>query len=69
MASLVAALQRLKGIVFGELEGDGEWLFTGKNGIVYVQYNWNVVTTKKWMNTFAFLLKPFFAFSHNTVMQ
>jgi hypothetical protein len=63
------SLQRLKGIAFGELEGDGEWLFTEKNGIIYIQYNWNVVTTKKWMNTFGFLLKPFFVFSHNAVMH
>ena len=55
------SLQRLKGIAFGELEGDGEWLFNEEDGIVYIQYNWNVVTTKKWMNTFSFLLRPMFA--------
>lgn len=62
-------LKRLRGIAFGELEGDGEWLFKEENGIVYIQYNWNVVTTKKWMNSLAFLLKPFFTLSHNTVMH
>ena len=62
-------LRRLKGVAFGELEGDGEWLFSGQDGIVHVQYNWNVITTKKWMNTFSFLLKPFFIVSHNTVMH
>lgn len=62
-------LQSLKGIAFGELEGDGEWLFTEQDGVVDVQYNWNIVTTKKWMNTFSFLLKPMFTINHNVVMH
>ena len=62
-------LKRLKGIATGELEGTGEWLFIENNGIVHVRYNWNIVTTKKWMNTFAFLLKPVFKFNHNVVMH
>jgi hypothetical protein len=62
-------LKRLKGIAIDELEGDGEWLFRETDGIVYVEYNWNVITTKKWMNTFAFLLKPIFALNHNVVMH
>jgi len=62
-------LKRLKGVAFGELEGTGEWFFTEHNGIVHVQYNWNIITTKKWMNTFAFLLKPVFKFNHNVVMH
>ena len=62
-------LKRLKGVAFGELEGTGEWLFSEHNGIVHVQYNWNIITTKKWMNTFAFLLKPVFKFNHNVVMH
>lgn len=61
-------LQSLKGIAFGELEGNGEWLFNQKDSIVYVQYNWNVITTKKWMNTFSFLLKLLFRINHNIVM-
>jgi len=60
---------RLKGIAFGELEGNGEWLLREEDGIVYVQYYWNVVATKKWMNSLAFVLKPFFIVSHNTVMH
>lgn len=62
-------LKRLKGISFGELEGTGEWLLTESKGIVHVQYNWNVTTTKKWMNSLAFLLKPLFRFNHNVVMH
>jgi hypothetical protein len=62
-------LQSLKGIAFGELEGSGEWLFNQKDSIVCVQYNWNVIITKKWMNTFSFLLKPLFRINHNIVMR
>jgi hypothetical protein len=62
-------LKKLKGIAFGELEGTGEWHFSEHNGIVHVQYNWDIVTTKKWMNAFAFLLKPLFRFNHNIVMH
>lgn len=61
--------KRLKGIATGELEGTGEWFFTEHNGITEVTYHWNIITTKKWMNNLAFLLKPFFRFFHNTVMH
>ena len=61
-------LKRLKGVAFGELEGTGEWTFKQELGNVYVQYNWNMVTNKKWMNTFSFLLKPVFKFNHDVVM-
>lgn len=62
-------LKRLKGIASGELEGEGEWLFEENNGIVKVQYNWDVYTTKAWMNNLSFLLRPLFILSHNTVMH
>jgi hypothetical protein len=62
-------LKRLKGIASGELEGTGEWHFSEDNGIIHIQYNWNIVTTKKWMNTFAFLLRPVFTLNHDIVMH
>ena len=61
--------KRMKGEAFGELEGMGEWFFEEKNGISFVQYNWNVFTNKAWMNNLAFILKPVFAFNHNVVMS
>jgi hypothetical protein len=61
--------RRLKGIATGELEGTGEWLFSEKEGITDVRYYWNIHTTKKWMNSMAFLLKPVFKFNHNLVMH
>ena len=62
-------LKRLKGIAFGELEGTGEWFFTEHEGTVHLQYHWNIITNKRWMNTFAFLLKPLFKFNHDIVMH
>jgi hypothetical protein len=60
--------KRLRGESFGELEGEGEWLFEEKNGITYIQYNWTVFTNKKWMNYLSFLLKPAFNYNHDVVM-
>lgn len=62
-------MKRIRGIASGELEGVGEWTFTEDNEKVTIYYRWNVATTKKWMNTFGFLLKPFFIINHNMVMH
>jgi hypothetical protein len=59
----------LKGIAFGELEGDGTWHFKEENGVTAIQYNWNVKTNKAWMNYFAFVLKPMFKLNHDVVMK
>lgn len=62
-------MKRMKGIAFGELKGIGEWTFNEHDGIVDVHYYWDVVASKKWMNTFSFLLRPLFALNHNIVMH
>ena len=59
----------LKGIAFGELEGDGTWHLSHDNGVTKVQYNWNVKTNKAWMNYLAFILKPLFKLNHDIVMK
>lgn len=58
----------MKGVAAGELDGIGEWYFEEKDGITYVQYNWNVFTRKVWMNACHFMLKPVFEFNHHQVM-
>ena len=60
--------KRIKGKAFGELEGEGEWLFSEKEGITYVEYHWTVFTNKAWMNYLAFMLKPAFRYNHDVVM-
>ena len=59
----------LRGIAFGELEGEGTWYFKEENGITRVQYNWNVKTNKAWMSYFAFILKPLFKLNHDVIMK
>lgn len=61
--------KRIRGRAFGELEGEGEWFFEEKEGIVSIQYRWTVVTNKAWMNYLAFLLKPAFHYNHDVVMS
>jgi hypothetical protein len=61
--------KRIKGIVSGEVEGIGEWFFEEKDGITYIQYNWDIKTTLAWMNKVAFIMKPLFKFCHNLVMR
>ncbi|HRH51231.1 MAG TPA: SRPBCC family protein [Panacibacter sp.] len=62
-------LKRLHGKAFGELEGEGTWLFEQEGDICFVQYNWDVFTNKAWMNYLSFILKPAFKYNHNVVMR
>lgn len=61
--------KRMKGQAFGELEGEGEWFFTEKEGITHVEYHWMVFTNKAWMNYLSFMLKPAFQYNHDVVMR
>ncbi len=61
--------KRMKGIAFGELEGEGEWFFEEKDGITFIHYYWTVFTNKAWMNYLAFMLKPAFNYNHDVVMS
>jgi hypothetical protein len=61
--------EHMLGIAFGELEGEGIWKFEQRGDISYIQYNWEVVTNKAWMNYFSFLLKPLFKYNHDVVMR
>ena len=59
----------LSGNASGELEGTGAWHFESKDGITHVSCHWNVHTNIKWMNAFAFMLKPIFRYNHGKVME
>ena len=48
----------LEGHAVGELEGVGRWRFYEQDGVTAVLYEWNVATTKPWMNRLAPLLRP-----------
>jgi hypothetical protein len=58
----------LEGHAVGELEGIGRWRLYEQDGVTAVLYEWNVKTTKPWMNLLAPLLRPAFEWNHDWVM-
>ena len=52
----------------GELAGTGRWRFHGERETT-VTYEWDVRTTKAWMNLVAPLAAPVFRWNHNVVMH
>jgi uncharacterized membrane protein len=55
---------------FGELEGYGLWTFTKLNdNQTKVRYDWKIKTTKRWMNIFSPIAKPFFQWNHDVIMN
>ena len=62
----------LEGEAAGELAGFGRWrLFAGGGAtpVTAVIYEWNVRTTKPWMNRLAPVAGPIFAWNHDWVMR
>ena len=53
----------------GELEGTGRWSFSTDGATTAVRYDWNVRTTKRWMNLLAPLARPLFKWNHDVVMK
>jgi uncharacterized protein YndB with AHSA1/START domain len=53
----------------GELTGTGRWRLFEQDGVTAVLYEWNVHTTKRWMNALAPALRPVFEWNHNWVMR
>jgi uncharacterized protein YndB with AHSA1/START domain len=58
----------LEGHAVGGLEGTGRWRLYEQEGVTAVLYEWNVATTKPWMNLLAPLLRPAFEWNHDWVM-
>jgi hypothetical protein len=59
----------LEGVARGELEGTGRWRFYEEAGTTAVTYEWDVRTTRPWMNALAPVGRPVFAWSHDVVMR
>jgi len=53
----------------GELEGRGVWRLFGSDEATCVTYDWDVETTKAWMNAAAPLARPLFAWNHHWIMR
>jgi len=52
----------------GELSGVGRWRLYEQDGVTAVLYEWNVETTKAWMNLLAPVARPAFEWNHDWVM-
>ena len=64
----------LEGEAKGELAGVGRWrLFeedaVGDGAVTAVVYEWNVHTTKAWMNLLSPIARPVFEWNHDWVMR
>jgi len=59
----------LEGIAVGELQGRGLWQLSIESSETIVRYDWNVVTTKRWMNLLSPIARPLFEWNHNVVMN
>ena len=53
----------------GELIGEGRWRLFEEHGVTTVLYEWNVATSKRWMNALSPLLGPVFKANHDWVMR
>jgi uncharacterized protein YndB with AHSA1/START domain len=59
----------LEGDAEGELAGTGRWRLFDQDGTCAVIYEWNVRTTRRWMNLFSPIARPIFATNHDYVMR
>jgi uncharacterized protein YndB with AHSA1/START domain len=58
----------LEGRASGDLAGTGRWRLYEQEAVTAVLYEWEVRTTKPWMNRVAPLLGPAFEWNHDWVM-
>jgi hypothetical protein len=58
----------MEGEVEGELAGIGRWRLYEQDGTTAAVYEWNVRTTRSWMNLLAPIARPVFRWNHDWVM-
>ena len=61
--------REMEGIATGDLSGTGHWRLFEQDGVTAVLYEWNVETTKLWMNIIGPVARPVFDYNHNVVMR
>jgi uncharacterized protein YndB with AHSA1/START domain len=59
----------MEGRAEGDLTGVGRWRLFDADGATAVVYEWNVSTTKGWMNLVAPVARPVFHYNHDWVMR
>lgn len=65
----VEPMRIIEGTALGELSGTGRWQLSFADGITTARYDWQVETTKRWMNLLTPLARPLFKWNHNVVMR
>lgn len=65
----VEAPTLLEGVATGELDGRGLWQLSIEGNETVARYDWQVQTTKAWMNVFAPIARPLFNWNHDLVMS
>jgi uncharacterized protein YndB with AHSA1/START domain len=58
----------MEGDAVGELAGVGRWRLFERDGRTAALYEWNVATTRPWMNLVAPVARPVFEWNHDWVM-
>ena len=59
----------MDGRAAGALEGGGRWRLFEDDGVCAVTFDWEVHTTRRWMNALAPLARPVFTRSHDRLMR
>ena len=65
----VEPMQRIAGVVEGELEGRGCCRLWREQGLACVRHDWQVRTTPAWMNRLSPLARPLFCWNHDALMR
>ena len=63
------APREMEGEATGALAGSGHWRLFERDGVTAVLYDWNVRTTKRWMNVLGPVARPVFEYNHDVVMR
>lgn len=69
VSTIVEPPHRLGGDASGELEGSGLWRFFAEGGTTAAIYDWEVRTTRPWINALAPVAGPIFRANHDWVMR
>jgi hypothetical protein len=60
---------KLEAEATGELEGTGRWTLTSADDGTVVRYDWDIRTTRWWMNLLAPVARPAFNWNHDQLMR
>lgn len=61
--------RRMAGSAMGELAGSGSWWLYEDDAATTVLFEWQVHTTRQWMNVLAPVARPVFRWNHDRLMR